>query len=273
MKKLITILTLFITAGASASAAEIPVDIRVNGEYIITDSEPVIISGTTYAPVRCVAEALNSESISWNEKSKSASISDGDTSITISIGKKNALLNGSAVTLNGTPFIKNNRTYIPLRDFSNLFGAEVSWDDQYKNVEISKKNITVPKEIIDTSFNHTDLYWMSRIITAESCGESTDGKIAVGDVILNRKKSSLFPNTIYDVIFDRKYSVQFEPVLNGSIYNTPCANSIAAAKLSMTNPTTIGNCLYFFNPTIASSSWIEKNRVFFKTIGNHDFYL
>ena len=114
---------------------------------------------------------------------------------------------------------------------------------------------------------------MSRIINAESAGEDFKGQVAVGDVILNRVRSKEFPNTVYGVIFDRKYSVQFEPVLNGSIYNHPTEKSIAAAKISMTTPSSVGNCLYFFNPTTASSSWISKNRQYFTSIGNHDFYL
>ena len=70
MKKILILLTLWLATGATASASDIPIDIRVNGEYIITDSEPVIISGTTYAPVRSIAEALNAEKVSWDEESK-----------------------------------------------------------------------------------------------------------------------------------------------------------------------------------------------------------
>jgi len=273
MIKFILFFTMWIISFTTVSASEPPIDIRVNGEYIITDSEPMIISGSTYAPVRSISEALNAESVSWDENTKTAIIQLDNNTVKITIGSKTALLNNKSIQLNGEPFIQNNRTFIPVRGLSVLLGADVAWDNMYKNVEIHKNGVTVSKEKIDSSFSHDDLYWMSRIIKAESCGESLAGKIAVGDVILNRKNSNLFPNTVYEVIFDKKYSVQFEPVLNGSIYNTPCEESVTAAKISMTNPSSIGNCLYFFNPSIASSSWIEKNRVFYKKIGNHDFYL
>ena len=115
--------------------------------------------------------------------------------------------------------------------------------------------------------------WLSRIIHAESRGEPIDGKIAVGNVILNRVKSHEFPNTIYNVIFDRKPSVQFEPIINGSIYNSPGKDSIKAAKHALSGTDVAGKSLYFFNPKIATSSWISKNRPYFKTIHNHDFYL
>ena len=60
----------------------------------------------------------------------------------------------------------------------------------------------------NTSYSENDLYWLSRIIEAEASGESFSGKIAVGNCVLNRVKSSEFPNTIYDVIFDKNHGVQ-----------------------------------------------------------------
>ena len=63
------------------------------------------------------------------------------------------------------------------------------------------------------------MMWLSRILYAEANTEPLAGKIAVGNVIMNRVKSPEFPDTIYSVIFDRKYGVQFTPVANGSVYN------------------------------------------------------
>ncbi|MBP3361885.1 MAG: cell wall hydrolase [Clostridia bacterium] len=273
MKKILMALAAWLVFSASAAAQEVPVDIRVNGEYIKTVSEPIVLNGRTYAPIRSVANALCSESVIWNDAEKSADITIGGNTLKIYIGSTSAVYNGKTIPLSEAPFISSDRTFLPVRAISELFGANVSWDSEYKNVEITKEEISVPESSVDTSFTHDDLYWMSRIIKAESCGEPLFGKIAVGDVILNRVKSNLFPNTIYGVIFDTKYSVQFEPVMNGSIYNQPCEESIAAAKLSMTNDTVIGNCLYFFNPSIAASSWISKNRIYYTTIGKHQFYL
>lgn len=271
MKKLLLALAvLFLTAGA-ANAAEVPIDIRVNGEYIITDTEPVIKSGRTYAPLRAIADALGADKVEW--ENGTASVNIDDKTVSVRIGSKTAYVNGNAVAMNNAAFIHNDRTLIPVRAMSDILGAEVSWDDEYKNVELSKPSVNVSKDMIDYTFTHDELYWLSRIINAESKGESMQGKIAVGDVILNRVKSTLFPNTIYGVIFDRQYAVQFEPVINGSIYNSPNAESVGAAKLSLEGPTTVGDCLYFFNPITATNSWIAQNRPYYTTIGKHVFYL
>ena len=67
--------------------------------------------------------------------------------------------------------------------------------------------------------------------------------------------------------------MQFEPVINGSIYNTPSNESVISAKRALRGENTVGKSLYFFNPKTAASNWIEKNRQYYITINNHDFYL
>ena len=62
----------------------------------------------------------------------------------------------------------------------------------------------------DSAYDYEDLYWLSRIISAEAKGEGFTGQIGVGTVVLNRVRSSQFPNTIYGVIFDRKNGTQYK---------------------------------------------------------------
>jgi N-acetylmuramoyl-L-alanine amidase len=116
------------------------------------------------------------------------------------------------------------------------------------------------------------VYWLSRIISAESKGESLIGQIAVGNVVLNRVRSADFPNTIYSVIFDRKYGVQFSPISNGTIYDTPTATSILAAKICLVGFTVSDDVLYFLRPSASTSSWIVRTRPYKFTIGNHYFF-
>jgi len=118
-----------------------------------------------------------------------------------------------------------------------------------------------------------DLYWLSRIIHAEAQGESYEGKVAVGNVVLNRVKSSLFPNSVKGVVFDKQQGyTQFSPVLDGSIYNTPGSESVQAAKDALGGSRPVGDALYFLNPSKSTNFWIIKNRQYSTTIGDHDFY-
>ena len=124
----------------------------------------------------------------------------------------------------------------------------------------------------DSAYDYEDLYWLSRIISAEAKGESFTGQIGVGTVVLNRVRSSQFPNTIKGVVFDQKYGTQFTPVANGTIYDAPTQSAVVAAKMCLDGYTLSGSVLYFLNPRIATSSWIQNNRKYAFRVGNHDFY-
>ena len=105
-----------------------------------------------------------------------------------------------------------------------------------------------------------------------SQGEPMEGKIAVGNVVLNRVEHSTFPNTIYGVIFDRRYGVQFTPAANGTIYNTPYYLSVIAAKICLEGETVSDKVIYFLEPSLSTSFWIVENCTFAFEIGCHDFY-
>ena len=116
--------------------------------------------------------------------------------------------------------------------------------------------------IVAAFLGQADLHGQIRV-HAEAGGECFDGKIAVGNVVLNRVASPQYPNTIYGVIFDRKHGTQFSPVSFGTIYNTPSADSLTAAKLALQGSRPVGDCLYF-----RRNNGTREGTV----IGNHVFY-
>ena len=123
-------------------------------------------------------------------------------------------------------------------------------------------------------YNDDNVYWLSRIINAEARGESLDGQIAVGNVVLNRVASPLFPDTIYTVIFQTTYGIiQFSPIANGSIYTTPAESCVIAAKLALDGANTASDSLYFLNVKAATTLWVVRNCSYVTTIGNHSFYV
>ena len=119
----------------------------------------------------------------------------------------------------------------------------------------------------------TNLYWLSRIIHAEAEAEPYAGKVAVGNVVINRANSGTFASTIKGVIFEYSHGLpQFSPVADGTIYKTPSAISVQAAKAALADERPVGTSMFFFNPDKSAGSWIVNNKTFVKTIGNHDFY-
>ena len=119
------------------------------------------------------------------------------------------------------------------------------------------------------AFLFGNLSWLSRIIYAESGNQPLAGKIAVGNVVLNRVNSPAFPNSVYAVVFQQS---QFTPVMNGTIYSTPNAESVIAAKLCLEGANTAGNSLYFLAPALAGNLWTMEERTYVTTIGTHWFY-
>ncbi|NCB07514.1 MAG: hypothetical protein EOM73_05065, partial [Bacteroidia bacterium] len=119
-------------------------------------------------------------------------------------------------------------------------------------------------------YKSDSVYWLSRIISTESGNQPLAGKVAVGTVILNRVSSPLFPNTIYEVIFDhRGGSYQFSPARSGSISREPNEQSVLAAKLCLDGAQEAGPSLYFNRAGI--TCWASRNRTLITTIGAHSF--
>ena len=105
---------------------------EVFGETVINDVAPEIKNSRTMLPIRFVAEALGAD-VEWDAKTRVVTITkDGDT-IKIIIGASTAYLNGKAVKLDSAAYIKDSRTYLPVRFVAENLDASVDWDkDTYK---------------------------------------------------------------------------------------------------------------------------------------------
>lgn len=117
------------------------------------------------------------------------------------------------------------------------------------------------------SYSNSDVYLLARVIYGEARGESYTGQIAVGAVVMNRIKSSSFPNTISAVIY-QPYA--FTAVLDGQINLTPDSRAISAAKEAMNGYDPTYGALYYYNPSTATSSWIFSRKTTV-VIGRHVF--
>ena len=131
--------------------------------------------------------------------------------------------------------------------------------------ENSNRNV----EAATGSGSTSDLQLMARAINGEARGEPYEGQVAVGAVILNRVKSSQFPNTIAGVIYE---SGAFTAVADGQI-NVPISEGSTvykAAQDAMNGWDPTNGAIYYFNPDTATNKWIWS-RPLIKTIGKHRF--
>ncbi|MEJ8554696.1 stalk domain-containing protein [Tepidibacter sp. Z1-5] len=252
------------------------ISIKIDGQIVSTDQYPYIENARTFVPIRFIAEKLGAN-VSWNNSSQEAILEYEDKNIKLPVYSSTANINGSFVYLDAPVNIYNSRTFVPVRFIAETFNCSVSWDSYNYIVDIKTKGYIPSHEDVvkDNTPNYSseDLYWLSRLVEAESQGEPYEGKLAVANVIMNRKNSDLFPSSIKGVIFDNNYGIQYTPVANGRIYNTPSNDSIQAAKQALEGHNNISTCLYFLNPQKSTNNWIVWNRSYFKTIQNHNFYL
>ncbi|MCH5155709.1 MAG: spore cortex-lytic enzyme [Clostridiales bacterium] len=119
------------------------------------------------------------------------------------------------------------------------------------------------------NISDSDLNLLARCVYGESRGEPYNGQVAVAAVVLNRVRSSKFPNTIYGVIYQRG---AFTAVSDGQINLTPNESAYNAARDALNGWDPTGGCLYYYNPATATSSWIWSLTVHIK-IGKHNFAL
>lgn len=124
-------------------------------------------------------------------------------------------------------------------------------------------------EAASNASSTSDVQLIARAINGEARGEPYEGQVAVGAVILNRVKSSKFPNTISGVIYEPG---AFTAVSDGQI-NVPISEGstvVKAARDAINGWDPTGGAIYYFNPNTATNKWIWS-RPLIKTIGKHRF--
>lgn len=117
------------------------------------------------------------------------------------------------------------------------------------------------------STSSTDLNLLARVVYGEARGEPYTGQVAVAAVVLNRVKSSSFPNTIAGVVYQ---SGAFDCVSDGQINLTPNQSAYNAARDALNGWDPTYGCLFYYNPRTATSKWMLSRTVKLN-IGNHAF--
>ena len=117
------------------------------------------------------------------------------------------------------------------------------------------------------SSSSTDLNLLARVVYGEARGEPYTGQVAVAAVVLNRVRSSSFPNTIAGVIYQ---SGAFDCVPDGQINLTPNQSAYNAARDALNGWDPSYGCLFYYNPRTATSKWMLSRTVKLN-IGNHAF--
>lgn len=235
-------------------------EFKVNGVLRKMDAMPQIKQNRTLVPVRFVADGLGLN-VRWDAIAKRVMINQ--LGLHTVMTNESLFLIGRAFDTTAEDLIKQNKLTSEMIIPGQVLTVPKQGYSEDTVIQSSKAN---------EKTTNTDLYWLAKIIYTEARGEPFKGQIAVGAVVLNRVSSSLFPNNVYDVVFD-KWGIyyQFEPVQNGEIYRLePNATSYEAARRALGGEDPTNGALFFHNSSISQSAWMAAKPVTIR-IGKHDF--
>ena len=239
--------------------------------FLTVDGVPVDVHYTMYeeettyvSVVDFVSAMAPTGTVTWT--GNGVEVETGLLTLRAEIGQKYVEANGRYLYVEDGVLLYEDATMLPVSVLVKAFDATLVWDVETATIDIFSGCGAL--EPGNSYYEEDALYWLSRIIYAESGNQPLSGKIAVGNVIMNRVESPLFPDTIYGVIFQRN---QFSPAASGSIYRDPSEESVIAAKLVLDGAEVMDDALYFNR--VGLNCWAARNKTLVATIGDHSFYV
>jgi len=127
--------------GSLTFAYSKPVEMRVDGQPVISDVPPVTTPKGVYVPLRPVGDALGAET-HYERKSGDVLVTRGDQTVRIKVGSTHAKLNGMPVTLRHAPFRVRGRVMMSLRAVQQVFGVRVKFDRLTARVEVDTPGVS-----------------------------------------------------------------------------------------------------------------------------------
>jgi hypothetical protein len=270
-KQICVVLTMvfLLSMGITSQAAIMKLDIRVNSMILALDTNPYIEAGRTMIPIANVVEALGASEVAWDEATETVVIVHDEKRIQLQINNQTYWVDGEEKQLEVPPVIVDNRTMIPLRVIAEELSIVIKWNNTMNTVEIVKPELNLSKDFIASNqYTYDDVLWLARIVKVEGTGTSYRTRLGIANVVLNRVKSSSFPNSIKSVILDTNYSTQFPPAHKaGFSESVPDVHSWLAAKNALDGSNNVSKCLYFNHRPFSS-----KSNDFYALIDGEYFY-
>ena len=263
---LLLALSLLLCGAAPASSDSVPVSI--DG---LLSARGWLRGGECFVPLRALCAALDRE-LSWSGGTAQLEIRIGPLSVQGEKGKDYLVADGRYVWSPGGWLIRGEELCLPVPAVEKLFGVRAFTDGGSCSFLLDGAQLLQGGEdYYALNFPADDLYWLMHIIHAEAGTEPMEGKIGVGNVVMNRVNSKIFPDTVFDVVYDTEHVIQFEPISVDAIHEEPDEESVIAACLVLEGASTVGDCLYFVNPSFGSA-WFDNSLRLVVAIGRHNFY-
>ena len=224
--------------------------------------------GVTYVALAPMAKVLDpAVQVTWDGAAATAGLKTEKLTLTARVGQLYVQANGRYLYVPEGVQMVDGKVTVPLSVLTKAFDARLSWDGASGTVMVNRGSGAIQSG--DSFYDANGLFWLSRIIQAESGNQPLEGRIAVGNVVMNRVASPAFPNTVKEVLAQKN---QFTTWKNGRLADrTPNEGSVIAAKLVL-DGAVVEECegATFFDSN--TTSWAARNKTCIAVIGNHKFY-
>ncbi len=265
----------FGTAPASAKSSEYP-SVRVYADGLLTGrayryGEDLYLSVGDVCGFLGLAAAEN-----YDRTSHDLSVTAQGLALEAQVGRMYVQVNGRFLLNPRGILVTEGRVYFPVDLIEKIFNLRTELSPEKDRLELSLREAALlegGERYYEETFGSENLLWLSRLIEAEASDQPFAGKVAVGNVVLNRVASDQFPDTIFNVIFDTQNGVQFAPVYDGRIFKDAGPLSVIAACICLEGYRMAGDSLFFIAPAQTDDSWLRDHYVFVTSIGQHDFYM
>lgn len=228
---------------------------------LLENAHAQVYGQVTYLSFTALVRALRPDAqIAW-ESGQAVARAD-DLALAARPGALYLEANGRYLYVPGKIQAGENETLVPARTLAQALGASVSWDGAVQ-IASGGQPLISGKDFYDADA----VFLLSHIIYNESGNQPMEGKIAVGNVLLNRVSHPSFPATLHDVIYQPG---QFYPDRTGCMKKTPNEGSVIAAKLCLEGAMVVPGA-YWFNGA-GKSCWASRNKTCIAVIGGHAFY-
>ena len=245
-------------------------------EFVLVDGQPAPVEigriqnkGTTYVSMAAMAKVLDeSAAAAWDGSTGTVTVTTEKLTMTARLGDYYVIANGRYLYVAERVGQHNGTVMVPMNVVTKAFDASLNWDAAAGKIVVQRGSGALAHG--DNFYNQDDLFWLSRVIFAESGNQPLEGKMAVGNVVLNRVANPIFPGTIHGVLAQKN---QFSTYKGGKLANRiPNEGSVIAAKLVLDGGVVeeVKNALWF--DAMCSNSWAARHKACLVVIGGHKFY-